>query len=126
VVLLCTSVVEPQRDLGAQASPSRTRSSDPKVVLDSLANDAGMATPPPAVGERRTTPLPPADSRTRSPPRAGDVGAGGVVGDVGTPASPRIIDVDPISSRPTRANNDMVKDQAQIGQAPGGPGTSGV
>jgi hypothetical protein len=34
--------------------------------------------------------------------------------------------VDPISSRPTRANNDMVKDQAQIGQAPGGPGTSGV
>jgi hypothetical protein len=51
---------------------------------------------------------------------------GGAVGDVGTPASPRIIDVDPISSRPAGADDDRVKDQAQIDQAPGGPGMSGA
>jgi hypothetical protein len=42
------------------------------------------------------------------------------------PASPRIIDVDPISSRPAGADDDRVKDQAQIDQAPGGPGMSGA
>jgi hypothetical protein len=54
------------------------------------------------------------------------MGAGGVVGDVGTPASPRIIDVDPISSRPAGADDGLVKDQPQIDQAPRGPGTSGA
>jgi hypothetical protein len=88
-MFLCRSVAESQRNLGAQASPSRTRSSNPKVVVDSLVDDAGTATPPPVAGERRTTPLPMADLRTGSPPRAGDVGARGVVGDVGTPDSPR-------------------------------------
>jgi hypothetical protein len=126
VVLLCRSVAEPQHDLGAQASPSRTRSSDPKAVVESLADDAGTTTPPLAAGEKRTTPPPAADSRAASPPRAGDVGAGGAVGDVGTPASPRIIDVGPISSRPSGVGDYLVKDQAQIDQAPGGPGTSGA
>jgi hypothetical protein len=126
VVFLCRSVAEPQRSLGAKASPSRTRSPDPKVVVESLADDAGTATPPPAASERRTTPPLAADSRTVSPPRADDAGAGGVVGDIGTPTSPRIIDVDPISARPGGVDDDLVKDQAQIDQASGGPGTSGA
>jgi hypothetical protein len=72
VVFLCRLIAEPQRDLGAQASPSRTRSPDPKVVVESLVDDAGTATPLPAAGEKRTTPPPPADSRTASPPRVDD------------------------------------------------------
>jgi hypothetical protein len=103
VLFLCRLVSEPQRDMGAQASPSRMRSSDPKVVVDSLADDAWTATPPPAVGERRTTPPLVADSGTGSPLRAGDVGARGAIGDVETRASPHIIDVDPISTRPAGA-----------------------
>jgi hypothetical protein len=114
-MFLCRSVVESQHDLGALASPCRTRSSDPKVVMDSLADDTGTATPPPAVGERGTAPPLVEDSGAGSPPRAGDVGAGGAVGDVRTPASPRIIDVDPISARPAGADDDLVRDQAQIG-----------
>jgi hypothetical protein len=76
MVFLCRSVVEPQRDLGAQASLSRTRLPDPRVVVESLADDVGTATPPPAAGEKRTTPPSAADSRTASPPRADDTGVG--------------------------------------------------
>jgi hypothetical protein len=36
---------------------------------------------------------------------------------------PRIIDVDPISARPAEAD-DLIKDQPQIDQEPGGPETS--
>jgi hypothetical protein len=39
--------------------------------------------------------------------------------------SPRIIDIDTISARPAGAD-DLVKDQPQIDQAPGGLGTSGA
>jgi hypothetical protein len=91
-----------------------------------LADDVGTATPPSTVGEKRTTPSPVADSRTTSPPHAGVVGVGGAIGDVGTPASLRIIDVDPISAKPGQVVDDLVKDQGQINQAPGGPGTSGA
>jgi hypothetical protein len=111
---------------GRSASPSRTRSPDPKVVAESLTDDARTATPPSGAAEKKATSPLVADSRMASPPRAVDAGAGGAVGDVGTPASPGIIDVDPISSRPARADNDLVKDQPQIDQAPRGPGTSGV
>jgi hypothetical protein len=38
--------VVPQDDLGVPASPSRTRSPDPKVVGEVLADDARTATPP--------------------------------------------------------------------------------
>jgi hypothetical protein len=38
--------VVPQDDLGAPASPSRTRSADPRVVGEALADDARTATPP--------------------------------------------------------------------------------
>jgi hypothetical protein len=41
-------------------------------------------------------------------------------------ASPRIIDVDPISARPSGVDEGLVRDQAQIDQAPQGPGTSGA
>jgi hypothetical protein len=99
VVSLCKSVVEPQRDLGAQASPSRTRSPNPKVVVESLTDDARTATSPPGAAEKRAISPPVVNSGVASPSRAGDAGAGGVVGDVGMPASPRIIDVDPIGSR---------------------------
>jgi hypothetical protein len=46
VVLLCKSVAEPERNLGAQASLSRTRSTDRKVVGESLADDTHTSTPP--------------------------------------------------------------------------------
>jgi hypothetical protein len=41
------------------------------------------------------------------------------------PASPGIVDVDPMKSRPGGAD-DLVKDQPQIDPAPRGPGTSGA
>jgi hypothetical protein len=111
-------VAEPQHDLGTQASPFCTRLPDPKVVVESLADDTRTTTPPPAAGEKRTTPPLPADSQTTSPPRAGDTGVRGAIGDVGTLASPRIIDVDPISARPGGVVDDLVKDQDQIDQVP--------
>jgi hypothetical protein len=43
VVFLCRLVAEPQRSLGAHASPSRIRSPDPKVMVESLVKDR-MAT----------------------------------------------------------------------------------
>jgi hypothetical protein len=54
------------------------------------------------------------------------VGAVGALGDVGYSPSPQIIDVDPISARPGGVDVDLVKDQAQIDQAPRGPGTCGT
>jgi hypothetical protein len=126
VLLLCRSVAELQRDLGAQASPSRKRSPVPKVVAELLTEDARTATPPPRAAEKKATSPLVADSRMASPPCAVDAGAGGAVGDIGTPASPGITDVDPISSRPAGTDDDLVKDQPQIDQAPRGLGTSGA
>jgi hypothetical protein len=91
-----------------------------------LTDDARMATPLPGAAEKKTTSPLVAVSRVASPPRAGDAGFRGVVGGVGTPDSPRIIEVDPINSRPVGADDDLVKDQPQIDQAPRGPGTSGA
>jgi hypothetical protein len=131
VVLLCRSVVEPQQDLGASASPSRMMSADPKVMGESLVDDARTATlpraatPPRGPAESRATSPPMADTRMASPPRTCEAGEGTIVGDIGATVSPRIIDVDPISARPTEVD-DLVKDQPQIDQAPGGPGTSGA
>jgi hypothetical protein len=122
---LCRSVAEPQRDLSAQASPSSMRSPDPKVVAQSLVDDARTTTPPPAADERGVTPPPATDSRTTTPPCADDVGVGGALGDIGTLASPGVIDVDPNNARPGGMEEDLVN-QAQIDQAPKGPGTSGA
>jgi hypothetical protein len=65
------------------------------------------------------------DTRVASPARAVEVGEGAAVGDVGAVVSPRIIYVDPISARAAGVD-DLVKDQPQIDQVPGGPGTSGA
>jgi hypothetical protein len=64
-----------------------------------------------------------ADTWVVSPSSAIEAGEGATVGDVRAVVSPRIIDVDPISAIPAGAD-DLVKDQPQIDQAPGGPGTS--
>jgi hypothetical protein len=82
VVLLCRLVTEPQRDPSAQASPSRTRSPNPKVVVEALTDDAQTTTPPLGGAENRTTSPLVADLRVASPARAVDVGEGGAVGDV--------------------------------------------
>jgi hypothetical protein len=116
--------VVPQDDLGAPASPSRTRSADPKVVGEALANDACTTTPPRGAVESRATSPPVVDSRVETPLRAIEA-VGVFAGDVGATTSPRVIDVDPISARPVEAE-DLIKDQPQIDQAPGGPGTSGA
>jgi hypothetical protein len=78
--LLCRSVAEPQRDLGAQASLSRTRSSDRKVVAESLIDDARMATPPLGAAENRETSPLVADSRVASSPCAVEAGEGVLLG----------------------------------------------
>jgi hypothetical protein len=120
----CRSVVEPQHFLGAQASPSRTRSRDHGVTAQTLADDARTETPSPAVDSRMETPLPTADVRTATPPLGADATAQGPVGDIGASTPPPIIDVDPISATPTGADEDLVRDRAQIEQASKDSGTS--
>jgi hypothetical protein len=72
--------VVPQCDLGAQAPPSRTRSPDPKVVGESLADDAQTATPPRGAAQSKATSQPVADSRVESPPRVVEAGEGATIG----------------------------------------------
>jgi hypothetical protein len=91
---------------------------------EGLADDARTATPPRGAAEGRATSPPMADARVDTPPRTAD--AGGVsAGDVGVTASPAVIDVDPISAMPGRAD-DLVRDHPQIDLAPGGSETSGA
>jgi hypothetical protein len=98
------SVVEPQHDLGAQASPSRTRSPDHEVGVQTLADDARTATPPPAA----------------------NTGAQGSDGNVGASTSPPVIDVDPINVIPSTSYQDLVGDPIQIEQRPKNLETSGT
>jgi hypothetical protein len=125
VTLLHRSVVVPQDDLGTPASPSRTRSPDPKVVGEALADDARTATPPRGAAESRAASPPVADTGVASPPHTVQAGEGTSVGDVGVATSPRIIDVNPINARPAGAD-ELIKDQPQFGQALRGPGTFGT
>jgi hypothetical protein len=67
---------------------------------------------------------PVADARVDSPPRTAE-GVETSVGDIGATTSPTIIDVDPIRTVPSGAE-DLVGDQPQIDLAPGGPETSGA
>jgi hypothetical protein len=94
-------MAESQQDLGLSA--------DPKVMGESLLDDAQTATLPRAAAESRATSPPVADTRMASPTRTIEVGEGATVGDVGATVSPRIIDVDPISARPAEVD-DLVKD----------------
>jgi hypothetical protein len=69
-----------------------------------------MAIPPSVGGERRATLPPAADSRMATLPRANETGAVGALRDVGMSASPRVIDVDPISVWPVGMEEDLDKD----------------
>jgi hypothetical protein len=78
-------------DLGAAASPFRTRSDEPKVVGEVLADDAHTATPPRgAVESRATSPLV-ADSRVETPPRVADARGATSIRDVGATTSQRLL-----------------------------------
>jgi hypothetical protein len=117
-------VTRPQGGLGAPSSPYRTRSLEPQVVGEALADDARTATPPRGAVESRATSPPVADSKVETPPQVAEVG-GAYAGDVEVTTSPTIIDVDPISAVPGGAE-DLVRDQPQIDLPQGGPGTSGA
>jgi hypothetical protein len=112
-------------DQGAPASPSRTRSEEPKVVGEVLVNDAHTATPPRGAVESRATSPPVADARVETPPLVADPGGATYTEDVRATTSPTIINVHPISAQPAGAG-DLVRDQPQIDQVPVDPETSGV
>jgi hypothetical protein len=115
--------MRPQGGLGAPPFRSRTRSHEPRVVGEALADDACTATPTRGAVESRATSPPVAAATLETPSRTADAG-GACSGDVGATTSPTIIDVDPISAVPSGAE-DLVRDQPQIDLAPGGPETSG-
>jgi hypothetical protein len=75
--------VVPQDDLGTPTSPSRTRSPDPKVVGEALANDARTATPTRGAAESRAASPLVADTGVASPPHTVEAGEGTSVRDVG-------------------------------------------
>jgi hypothetical protein len=108
----------------APSPPSRTRSPEPQVVGEVLADDTRTATPPRGAVENVVTSPPVADARVDTPPRAADAG-GSSAGDVGATTSLTIIDVNPIKAVPGGAE-DLVRDQPQIDLAPGGPEASGA
>jgi hypothetical protein len=114
----------PQEDLGAPASPSRTRSADLTVVGEALADDACTTTPPRGAVESRATSPPVVVSRVETPPRVVEAG-GASGGDVRVTTFPTVIDIDPICARPAGVE-DLVKDQPQIDQVLRGRETSGA
>jgi hypothetical protein len=131
-------VTRPQGGLIATSSPSRTRSPEPQVVGEALADDTRTATPPRGAVETVVASPLVAGARVETLPRvavvvgasAEDVGAttgdvGASAGDVGATASLTIIDVDTIRAVPGGAE-DLVRDQPQIDLAPGGLETSGA
>jgi hypothetical protein len=104
----------------APSSPSRTRSPEPQVVGEVLADDARTTTPPRGVVASPHV----ADIRVGSPPCIVE-GVGTSAGEVGAMTSPTIIDIDPIKAVPGGAEG-VVGDQPQIDLVPGGPKTSGA
>jgi hypothetical protein len=125
VLLTRRPAVAPQGDQGAPASPSRTRSEEPKVVGEVLADDAHTATPPwGAIEGSATSPLV-VDLRVDIPLHVADPVGATSTGDVGATTSSMIIDVDPINARPAGVE-DLVRDQPLIDQAPAGPKASGA
>jgi hypothetical protein len=106
------------------SSPSCTRSPEPQVVGEVLADDARTTTPPRGVVEGMVASPPVANTRAGSPPRASE-GVGASAVDVGATTSPTITDVDPIQTVPGGAEG-VVGDQPQIDLATGGPETSGA
>jgi hypothetical protein len=114
--------MRPQGVPVAQPSPSRTRSPEPQVVGEALADDARTTTTLRGAVENVVTSPPEADMRVGTPPRVAE-GVGTLAGDVGATTSPTI--VDPIRSAPG-GDEGLVGDQPQIDLAPGGPRISGA
>jgi hypothetical protein len=92
---------------------------------EALVDDAHTTTPPWGAIESRATSPPVVDSRVETPPRVVDARGITSAGDVRATTSPTIIDIDPISAQPAGVE-DLVRNQPQIDQAPGGPGTFGA
>jgi hypothetical protein len=105
----CRLVTRPQGGQGAPSSPSRTRSPEPQVMGEALADDARTATPPRGAAEGRVASPPVAYARVGTPPHAADA-EGASAGDVGATTSLAVINVDPISAVPG-GTNDLVGDQ---------------
>jgi hypothetical protein len=91
--------MRPQGGLGASSSPSRTRSPEPTVVGETLADDARSASLPQEAVRSRAASPPVPDSRVESPPRTVEAGGVKSAGDIGAMTPPGVIDVDPISAR---------------------------
>jgi hypothetical protein len=108
----------------APSSPFRTRSLEPQVVGEALADDARTATPPRGAVESMVTSPPVTAARVGTPPRVVEAEGASARG-VGATTSPTTIDVAPISVVPSGAE-DLVRDQPQIDVALGGPETSGA
>jgi hypothetical protein len=106
--LPCRPVTRLQGGPIALSSPSRTRSPEPQVVREALADDARTATPPRGAVQNVVTSLPVANARVDTSPRAAKV-VGASAGDVGATTSPTVIDIDPIRAVPGGAE-DLVRD----------------
>jgi hypothetical protein len=117
-------VARPQGVPVAPSSPSCTRSLEPQVVGEALADDVRTTTLPRGVVEGVAASPPVTDTRAGSPLHTAEA-VGTSAGQVGAMTSPTIIDVDPIRTVPGRTE-DVVGDQPQIDLASGGPETSGT
>jgi hypothetical protein len=117
-------VARPQRVPVAPSSPSHTRSPEPQVVGEALADDARTATPTRGMAEGLTTSPPVADTREGSSLHTTE-GVETSTGEVGATTSPTVVDVDPIRAVPS-GTKDVAEDQPQIDLASGGPEASGA
>jgi hypothetical protein len=108
----------------APSSPSRTRSLEPQVLGEALADDARTATPMRGFAEGLTTSPPVTDTRAGSSLHTAE-GVETTAGEVGATTSPTVIDVDPIRAIPG-GTEDVAMDPPQIDLAPGGPEASGA
>jgi hypothetical protein len=116
--------MRPQGGPISTSSPSRTRSPEPQVVGEALADDVRTATPPRGAVETVVASPPVARAMVETPPHVAEA-MGASTGDFWATTSPTIIDVGPIRAVPGGAK-DLVRDQPQIDLAPGGPETSGA
>jgi hypothetical protein len=108
----------------APSSPSRTRSPEPQVVGEALADDARTATPTRGMAEGLTTSPPVTDTRAGSSLHTAE-GVQTSAGEVGVTTSPIFVDVDHIRAVPG-GTKDMAGDQSQIDLAPRGMEASGA
>jgi hypothetical protein len=108
----------------APSSPSRTRSPEPQVVGEALADDVHTATSTRGIVEGVTTSPPVTDARAGSPLRTTE-GVETSAGEVGATTSPTVVDVDPIRTVPG-GTEDVAGDHPQIDLMPGGLEESGA